>query len=436
MLNTKVESNYLAKVVELKDIRLHPNANKLSITIIDYQQIITGLSAKSGDLYVYFPLESAINKDYLSFSNSFSKSELNKDQSVKGFFDNKGRVRAVKLRGVLSEGYIVPVTDLVNWLATLGKTVSVDDFKVGTTFDSYDDILICEKYVPATNVAKEKSSKAKLGKQPEGFSKLLKDQFHFHVDTKQLKRCIGNLNTSDIIGISYKLHGTSAVFSHVLCKRKLTWYEKLLKKVGIRIEDKQYDYLFSSRKVIKNVKEVSGGYYKEDVWTATGNQLKEKILPGITLYGEIVGYLPSGSPIQKGFDYGCSPGERRFYVYRITYTSPTGQVFEFTIPQLRRYCEKCGLETVPYYYYGKAKDYLAYESWTDEDDFREALLEDLSKEYLEKDCRLCRNKVPAEGIVLVKESDTFDAYKLKSLRFYEYETKELDAGETNIEDSE
>jgi hypothetical protein len=47
---------------------------------------------------------------------------------------------------------------------------------------------------------------------------------------------------------------------------------------------------------------------------------------------------------------------------------------------------------------------------------------------------MCSNKLPEEGVVLRKESELFEAYKLKSDSFLERETKGLDSGEVNIED--
>jgi hypothetical protein len=49
---------------------------------------------------------------------------------------------------------------------------------------------------------------------------------------------------------------------------------------------------------------------------------------------------------------------------------------------------------------------------------------------------MCRNKVPEEGIVLTKDGLTFEAFKLKSMRFLEEETKLLDKEQTNIEDEQ
>ena len=79
--------NYLAKVIEIKNLRKHDNADKLQIAVVDFQNVITGLDTKEGDLCVFFPLESQINLDFLKETNSFSTQLLNKDTTVKGFFD-------------------------------------------------------------------------------------------------------------------------------------------------------------------------------------------------------------------------------------------------------------------------------------------------------------------------------------------------------------
>jgi hypothetical protein len=115
-ISEKANHNYLAKVVELTNLRKHENADRLQCAAIDGNNVITGLDAQNGSLYVYFPLESAINKEFLSWSNSFEDKELNQNKEVKGFFNKKGRVRAIRLRGERSEGYIVPVQSVSDWI--------------------------------------------------------------------------------------------------------------------------------------------------------------------------------------------------------------------------------------------------------------------------------------------------------------------------------
>ena len=47
---------------------------------------------------------------------------------------------------------------------------------------------------------------------------------------------------------------------------------------------------------------------------------------------------------------------------------------------------------------------------------------------------MCSTPQPEEGCVIRIEGNDFEAYKAKSNRFYEKETKQLDKGESNIED--
>lgn len=61
--------------------------------------------------------------------------------------------------------------------------------------------------------------------------------------------------------------------------------------------------------------------------------------------------------------------------------------------------------------------------------WREKLLEKLVSQFNEKDCYMCKNQVPEEGVVIRKEGSKFEAFKLKSLRFLKKETDDLDKQE-------
>ena len=439
-----VGSNYLAKVVELGDVRKHPNADKLQLTQVDHQTVVVGLNAKKGDLCIYFPLECAINKDFLKFTNSFSDPLLNADGKTKGFFNDKGRVKAIKLRGTPSEGYIVPVKQIEDW-----ATKSSVDFKslVGKEFDTieyrFDDgdlgtkelqVLLCEKYVPYQPT----KGPANLPKKDKTrrFDRMIPGQFHFHVETAQLKKNIDSINPADTITITEKLHGTSAVFSNILVKRQLSWRERLAKFLGCKVQETEQDVIYSSRAVVKNAylykEKVPNHWYKEDIWGLALERIREAIIPGVSIYAEIVGYTPSGSCIQKGYDYGCAPGEFEIYVYRMTSVNNQGYVLEWTTNQIKNYCDTHRLKMVPIHYHGTATG-IAELGDRSLEDWQAWLLHVLSSYHLEKPCKMCKNNVPAEGIVLTVEKDQFTAYKLKSWAFYEGETKALDSGQVDIE---
>ena len=254
--------------------------------------------------------------------------------------------------------------------------------------------------------------------------------------TSMLYKNLHKIKPDDLISVTYKMHGTSGISSKVLCKRPLKWYEKFLIKLGIKVVNTEYDYIYSSRKVIKNpdLNPNAQHYYNEDIWGIAHNEVKDFLQAGMTLYYEIVGYLPSGAEIQKGYDYGCKPKEHEIRIYRITYTNPEGKVFEFSAKQVQDWCHKNGLTPVPQLFYNYAFNLTEGIPANSDEEWREIFLGQVKKYYNEQDCYICKNKVPEEGCVIRIEGLDFEAYKQKSNRFYELETKNLDKGESNIED--
>jgi hypothetical protein len=433
----KANRNYLAKIIRIDNLRKHPNADRLQITTIDGNNVITGLDAQEGMLYVYFPLECTINKEYLSYSNSFEDKTLNLDTEVKGYFHSTGRVRATRLRSEKSEGYIVPVHNITEWiLSCSGESVEITEADINKEFDLICDLEICRKYI--VKYVREQSQQKNQTKKAK-VSRLVDEQFHFHIDTPQLKKFIGDVNPEAYISITRKLHGTSAVISKILCVKTLNWFERLLKTLGVNIVDTHYDLVYSSRKVVKNgfmdPSEANyNHFYTTDVWGDCAKKIEPYLKNGISLYGEIVGYQKDGAEIQKGYDYKCKPNTFEFYAYRATYTSVDGDVYEMSPRELKTYCDRYGIKTVPEVYYGKAKD--LYDLPTD-NHWHENFLQKLCDEHLEKDCDLCDNKVPDEGICLrVDKPLDIEIYKLKSFSFLQMETKANDKGIVDIETME
>ena len=436
--------NYLTKVIKLNGVRKHldPKVERLQCVTVDGFNVITGIDAKDGDLYIYFPAESALNAEYLSWSNSFENKEMNADKEKKGFFNKHGRVRNIKLRGERSEGYIVPVADLATWLTEkTGNKITFTEADVDTEFDYFDDVKISEKYVNRSALKQPGAPGSKNQKKVARQSKLVDGQFRFHIDTSHLSKNMHNIDPNDLISITNKLHGTSFIVSRILCKKPLNWLERLLKRFGLPIIDTHYDMVYSSRKVIKNQyndHSNSKHYYNEDIWGEISKTLEPLVSEGITMYGEAVGYTRGGGYIQAaknglGYDYGCAPGEYKTFIYRITLTNVGGKVFEFSAKQVKDYCAKLGLNYVPEFYYGYAKDLFDLSL---ENHWQENFLQKLSETYLEKDCDICVNKVPGEGIVLRKETLDIDVYKHKSFRFKAQESEMLDSGEVDLETQE
>lgn len=439
-LNKPKNENYAAIVVEIKTLIPLENCDNVQATIIMGNQVIVSKNVKIGDIGLYFPLECQLSKEYLSNNNLYRKADLNLDNTQKGYFEENGRVRCQPFRGHKSEGLFMPIISI----DFAFKNINSYGFNLGDCFDELNGVPICYKYIIKTSrtpgqPGTGKKGRGKLAKE----SKLIDNQFRFHDDTSMLYKNLHRINPDDLISITYKMHGTSGISSKVLCKKKLKWYEKALKWIGVNIVDTEYDYIYSSRKVIKNpdLNPDSQHYYDSDIWGIAHKEIKEYLQDGMTFYYEIVGFLPSGAYIQGPFDYGCKEKEHEIRIYRITYTNPSGKVFEFSAKQVQDFCKKNGLNAVPQLYYGYAKDCFTYiyhlveePNEFPEQKWNEEFLVEIKKNYNEKDCYICKNKVPEEGCVIRIEGLNFEAYKQKSNRFYELETKLLDKGESNIED--
>ena len=444
--------NYLARIVQVDTFHPHPNADKLKLCTVEGYIISTGIDSVEG-IYVYFPVECVINPKFLKYHNLYRKKELNQNPEQSGFFEESGRVKCIKLRGIASEGFIMPINSLISYI---NDNVSFD-YPIGTEFDTINDELFVWKYVIKTNI-----SNSKLGvKQPKKVLNIVENQFRFHVDTVQLQKAITNINLEDIIQISWKEHGTSGIFCNLLTKTDLSFYKKVLNKISKTLfkypifPEEHYYKFCSSRKVIKDRKlnpNLTKGYYDCDIWNIAFNVIEEYLQKGLTVYAEIVGYMPNGQMIQKDYDYKCVYNPKSFdyqkmtpkqmyharlfdiVVYRITYTNVDGKVFEFSTQQVKEFCKKYSLHSVKELYYGRAEN--LFPNLNINEHWHEEFLTNLRNMYLEQRSVLCNNNVPEEGIVLRREVNGIDVYKLKSINFLEKESKMLDRGEIDIESNQ
>jgi tRNA-binding EMAP/Myf-like protein len=432
--------NYLAQVVELKEVTKHPNADKLQLTTVSGSEVITGLSAKPGDIYIYFPIECQIEHKFLCWSNSYSDSERNQDINKKGMFNKQGRVRMAKIRGVFSNGYIVPVSELERYIQEFyGETIQIDQFFVGASFDSItvdgkSDRFV-KKYVrhyPEQSVRKQKTK----GNIKKYESKLVEDQFRFHESTVNLRKEVAKVSPVDYISISNKIHGANFVVSKVLVKKKLSLVDKIAKYFGANIKDSEYGNLYSSRSVLKNSNFYNGetpGFYDTDIWKIVSDRLYPLLDDGISVYGEVFGFTPTGKYIQPGYDYGCPPKELDFVVFKVTVTLPDGNCYVMNHPQMVAYCEKKGIKMPECYYYGRAGD--LFPDLDTHNHWHENFLKRLEEKYLEKDCHLCKGKVPAEGVCISRQvPHQWDCLKLKSKNFLMGESITLDSSELSAEE--
>jgi hypothetical protein len=416
-------SNYVATVVKLGPLKKHPNADRLQLASIFGNTVIVGLEQEEGDLGVFFPVETQLSEEYAVNNDLIRRKDVNGKQ-VGGFLEESRRIKALKLRGIPSMGMWLPIKSL----DYISRKEVGDQYEEGDEFEKIGNHEICCKYVPKIKQTPG-SGKGERGKKSRE-SRIIENQFRFHFDTAQLGKNIWRIASTDLISITCKLHGTSAIAANVLTKRKISLLGKIAKVLGVPVQESVYDAVYASRRVIKNeFIESKEHYYDEDLWSRVGKEhFGGKLHAGETVYYEIVGYTEQGSFIQKGYDYRCEVGKSRVYVYRITRTASDGTVVELQWNQVKARCAELGVAHMPEIYYGLAGDLFGGM----EDP--EQTLQLLKSLYVnDQDSEYCELKVPEEGICLRKDGLEPEIYKLKSFRFLEYETKQLDANIVDIE---
>lgn len=430
----KIESNYCCVVVQLNNFVELSGLDKLQSAIILNNHVIVSKEIKNNDVGLFFPIETKLSNDFLKNNNLYSNKDKNIDVSKKGYFGDTGRVRCQRFQGNKSEGFYIPLNSL-SYLLNYDNIIK--KLKIGDEFQFIDDIEICRKYSPKQNNQLNKTCVNKTFKKIKKFNKVIDQQFKFHFDTAQFKRNTHKIKPDDIISITYKMHGTSGVTSKILTNKKLNIKNKIAKFFGCDIIDKQYDYIYSSRTVIKNKydqnKKLENGYYNKDLWGIATEILKPYLLDGMTFYYEIVGYISENKYIQKNFDYSCEPNKFEIYIYRITYINQSNNIIEMPFKQMCEYVSNRGLKHVPIIYYGYAKDYIA-EKYDSEESFSKLFLDKLESSITNKKCYMCKNKVPMEGYVIRKDFNLeYESFKLKNYAFLEMETKNLDEDVEDLE---
>lgn len=448
--------NYLAKVVTINNFSAHmnPEVERLKVAHVDGYSVLVGIDEKEGK-FIYFPTSCSINPQLLSFANLYRKAEKNENPEKTGMFEDNGRVKAIKLKGQVSYGFLLPIQILLDFVvSSTNVEFTEEECADGTEFDCIEhkgkSFWICKKYIVEKtfdNVGDTQKHYKKSQKKLNKLNLIREDQFRFHYDTVLYRKTPTFIAPDDLISITSKWDGTSHISAYVLCHKELTWKEKIAKWLTGHNFD-FYDHIVASRRVIKNEyynPQMGAGFLNDEFRYLVDDYLKPFMVKGMTIYAEVVGYDTKNSMIVKNYDYGCVPrksGEDyeigkhcKVAIYRITMTNADGFVHEFSAKEVQVWCKERGLLPVIEYYYGVAKD--LYPELEINEDWSANFIESLANDKrfnMEMNSPECVNKVPQEGIVIKKENMQSEAVKLKCFAYLDREGKAQDKGEISIED--
>src|ERR1044072_131935 len=106
--------NYTCQVISLPTKIPVPGLDNLVEVNYQGNSVLISKDSKEYDLYLFFPAESKLSDKFLKSNNLYRHSNLNADTTKTGFFEDSGRVKAIKFKGVISSGFIIPISSVIS----------------------------------------------------------------------------------------------------------------------------------------------------------------------------------------------------------------------------------------------------------------------------------------------------------------------------------
>ena len=363
---------YNAYITRIKNLHKHPNADRLQIGECFGNAVVVSMEYEDNQLGIYFPSDGRLSVEFAEANNLLRKKD-DAGNNIGGYMDpEKRNVTAIKLRGEKSDGLFLPLTSLESF----GDITVLND---GDRIDNFNGHLICEKYIPRSNVRRGHQSE---GNRTRKKKVPVAPLFSEHADTEQLAYNLGAFKPGDEIEITLKMHGTSQRTGYlpVFKGYKKTLLDRILRREGTPIYD--WGYVSGTRRTV--LEDFEGGYYGSNEFREAHSKFFEgKLNKGEEIFYEVVGFTHTGAPIMANgdnkklndkdfvkqygqttvFSYGCEPtmlvfddtdgrnqrviGQSKIYVYRMTMTNEDGFTVEYTPDFMRYRCEQMGVKTVP-----------------------------------------------------------------------------------------
>lgn len=311
-------SSFSVTVEKIK-IFPHPNADRLEIAQIgDYQCIVGKGQFQSGNLAAYIPEQALVPQSLLR--------EMGLEGKLAG--KSKNRVKAIRLRGILSQGLVYPARE---------------EWQEGT---DVTDILGITKYEPP--IPAHLSGEVFAA----GQERTLK------YDIENFKRFPHILEEGEEVVFTEKLHGTWCMIGYMPPKYahpeegRLIVSSKGLAARGLAMK-------FNSEKNKTNLYCRVARHYNMDnrISFAFGHQLKDELDPKpVYVLGEVFGRgvqdLSYGSSADKDVDIG-------FRVFDI-YVGRPGSGRYLNDAEVEQGCKRLGLSRVPVLYRGPFSKEVMY----------------------------------------------------------------------------
>jgi RNA ligase (TIGR02306 family) len=294
-------STFTCPLVQIPGHGKHKNADSLRITQIEGSTCIFKEGAfDTGHLAVFIPVDALVPLDHRAFSWLKDKQRPNRTHH---------RVKALRLRGVFSDGFLVPLTDVFAMVEHVAGGIRgfVDGVelpffaKLGEDFSTFLGVTKFEEEILPN-----------MGGKAESYGP---DVPVYDIEPLKRFKHVFDDPTEQVV-VTCKIHGTNSRF---LFKDDRLW-------VGSRNR-----FLYMDEK---------------NLWwniaTAYGLEEKLKQIPDHVLYGETYGDV-------QDLRYGCEKGKRLFAAFDI-YDVQARKYLDY--PAFKSMCERLDIPMVPVVYTG------------------------------------------------------------------------------------
>ena len=439
---------YVAYITTLKNVRKHPNADRLLLGDCFGNTVCVSLAYQEGQVGVYFPTDGQLSVEFAKANNLLRLYDEN-GHSIPGggYMDpNKRNITAIRLRGEKSDGLFLPLT-------CLEPFGDISELKIGDTISTFNGHEICQKYIPRRNHSPATSAGGAGSRAYRRAKHSIAPTFFEHIDTEQLAYNLEAFKPGDDVEITLKMHGTSQRTGHhkTYQGEKRTMWDRIMRRDGKPIYD--WGTVSGTRRTV--LETFDGGFYGSNAFRKQHeNVFDGKLWKGETIYYEVVGFTDTGASImaecsnkklndkefvkQYGetttFSYGCAPTpipavikapemieispaipQSDIYVYRMTMTNEDGNVVEYS-PEFMRYrCEQMGVKTVPVLWRGRIPEHPA--SSTDDTITAGEWIKNVAERFYDGPDPIGRTHI-REGVVCrIINRPNFAAYKHKNFSF-------------------
>jgi len=319
-------TNFKVPVTVVRDVKPHPGADALDLcTVYGFQVIAKKGVFQKGSVVIYSPIDSIL-------PSNIETKLFGVDSKVKL---NKGRIRQIKLRGLISQGMLIEPSEVMDIIAEYAKAQGKKEITIEPEQD-LAEILGITKYEPGPKGLPQQP----VIKRNKAYENSL---FHKYSGCENIKWQPDFFEGEQVV-VQEKLHGTNARYARLLNKPNTLW-KKILNFFGLLPKE---EFCYGSNNVQLQSKSYNGSFYEENVYEKMISlySIKEKIPLGYTVFGEII-----GPGIQDNYHYDIPQGRNKLIIFDVKYYN--GEKSKFLDPdEVRQFAIERGFDMVPELYRG------------------------------------------------------------------------------------